>query len=832
MLSIRAYRAKRGVYILLSMFCALSVGAPLHGALDQAASQGGPENTGRSSHIVRYSGREYQTTSPAEASRPYSYASLKSLTDDEIVEYMGRGKSMLNLEHDALPKTVLPKGFWKMPPKTAALAFAEANRGTEHRMEYKLGFNEPAGDQPPASGHITFADIAAHANVRTHYFLRFDPKDSYLDYGREFDRWSFFREIDYDFRHVPLSYEEAVHMAHVIWWLGRLKTISQPGSFSDQYGSMGGGTSADGTGRMTLVGDNRPASMEAKGTVWAMSSIPLAWRGGKVDDNLLLNATSFLLAQSFQEYLGTRWSSLEPKRDRSASARDRTARTYPKPGDPVSLNARRFISLWTPGQKRISSPIMLQAIHAAGDFLWSDLETSLTEIGRVLPDAGKKPRSREEIYRDMDRISREIKDPKDRISRMDALVEELKQGRWDTDTSLPDLHKAINSSLQKLRLADRPAELAKLACSEEQDAMWALGRLREVDQRRYVNTLEWLLKNSKDESKRRVFDQIAKADRAKAEELARKVPAGRASDLSIGAYSVLDKAKAIPDEAQRVKSLIQLASDQKNERIDRSHAVDQLVPNGNPLRYPQKDIDDLLGKILVERTQGATGIDLSQFLRERAALALALRGRAAEYDRILEGSKTEQPPSGEAMIEAAALLTTFNPDQLKPRMAAFIKPHLSVTRWNVGELLWSVWIADLQELKSELMRIATSGPDDYEDRKASGAGPESRLEGRVHMARQILATWLEEDAVTRGKLLIALGMQDGWILSQDQPARWTRMKLSLQQLRRDLSPQDLIKVQDFVKARQARWGGDKIASPETGTNPYDDFAAMALGILK
>lgn len=104
----------------------------------------------------------------------------------------------------------------------------------------------------------------------------------------------------------------------------------------------------------------------------------------------------------------------------------------------------------------------------------------------------------------------------------------------------------------------------------------------------------------------------------------------------------------------------------------------------------------------------------------------------------------------------------------------------------------AVWSADLRGLKSDVERIATSGPDDYEDERAHSCGGEIRaIEGRFHLARKILHLWNEEDAMTRCRLLLAFGFNDAYEL--------VRMKTELAKTARILTREQRKEVSVFLE---------------------------------
>lgn len=119
----------------------------------------------------------------------------------------------------------------------------------------------------------------------------------------------------------------------------------------------------------------------------------------------------------------------------------------------------------------------------------------------------------------------------------------------------------------------------------------------------------------------------------------------------------------------------------------------------------------------------------------------------------------------------------------------------------VTDLLMAVWSADLRGLKADLERIATSGPDDYEDERAHSCGGKARaIEGRFHLARKILSLWNEEDPMTRCRLLLAFGFNNAYeFVEAPVTERLARMKIELAKTAQILTREQRKEVSDFLQ---------------------------------
>jgi hypothetical protein len=269
-----------------------------------------------------------QKPSAKDVSKPYSYASLRSLTHEDTVLYMSKGKSMRDLEVEKILKTRIPTDFWALNPKAAALATANQNRYPDHQMRFRLALDDRDGRMPPDNCSVAFTDVSdnSYNAIERHYFIRVDPKSSYLAYARS---WSggivYFNFVTdqpaFDLRYCELSYEEASHIAQTIWWLNRVRSS---GAASDGIGA--GLSSADGKGSLTVRNERGDVVFKLDATMRA-GQVSERWRAN-YNPETCLNLSAFLIAGVLTDRLGDRWSRFEPKPSQDTRARRTDAPRY------------------------------------------------------------------------------------------------------------------------------------------------------------------------------------------------------------------------------------------------------------------------------------------------------------------------------------------------------------------------------------------------------------------------------------------------------------------------------------------------------------------------
>lgn len=747
--------------------------------------------------------RGQKKPSPKDLSKPYQYASLKGLSNEDIVSYMGYGKNMSELLWESAIQTHIPTNFWTLDPKSAAFATADENRYPDHQKCFRLALDDRDGQKPPDICSISFTYVSdkSYNSIDCHYFLRVDPKRSYLACAGSWAGGMVFYNVihdqpAFDFRLCEMPYEEARHFAQTVWWLNRVRSLS----VVPQEGIPIMGSTADGSGSLSIRKDDGTVVVKLNGTIWS-GHVAERWRDSFTPE-VCLNLNSFLIARALPNHLGDRWSRFEPKHSQDILARQSSAPRYEQDEmKNIETLTEAFLDLYSPNQTTISFPIVRESARAAGGFVYTNLSSKLAQIQGQLPTTTPK-RSEAEIKAEMkqlDAIKPNDKGWRNAMTRHTALRKEL-MALYD-DTGADDvqaLRDSITLSQKKLQCAGDPQALQDWASSKEPGRQWALQYLKYKDRKRYVATLEWWMKNTNEAWARQAFDAIAAEDSERAKEIAKGIPPDKKGDLTVSAFAHLAEANDISDEQKRIKALIEVALDPKSGTEERGKAIELLVPPDQPLRYPTKDIDAALVKLLSPKLAD----DVVNFTLGCACRGLARRGKIEYFNKLEEVLKSSKDDVlYDDILGPLTQLAQCNPAKYNPRLKAILQPQMKQTNKRMTDLLMAVWSADLRELKPDLERIATSSPDDYEDERAHSCGGEvSAVEGRFHLARKILSLWNEEDTMTRCRLLLAFGFNDTFeFVEEPVPERLVRMKFELAKTAQILTREQLKEVSDFLQ---------------------------------
>lgn len=742
-----------------------------------------------------------QSTAPTE---PYRYTSLKDATDAELFRFMAQGKSEFYREAEKV-RHHLPEHFWTMDAKVAALAWVEANRTEKHRVHYQIAIDDRDKAEPPMRCTIAFSDASARCYnaVDSHYFVRVDPDDSYVafagssaagvvSYNAVYDQPVF------DLRICSLPYDRARQLAHVLWCLDRVRSRAViTNSETERTFTTGGGR-----GHFVMRVNGQAVIDHANGLGNGLND---SWTDNYTPETFL-NLASYLITNALPESLGQTWSQFEPTEQRPSEMRETSAPVYTE-AERKRLQefTERFLNWFSLSQERISFSIVSQAAQFIGDFGIVSDTPRLREIEAALPSPGPRKRSFDEISAERDKLPQpfDIKDPKKRKrveEQRAALDAESDAALYDDISGSPDLlRQALTVSLRRLAMATDAARLGTVAVSDADDGQWALRRLAQLDRKRYADALETLIRETKPKWARQFFAALAQIDHTRAATIARELPPDKIDALTLPAFVVLREAGAVPDEPQRLTTIIKMLHDPRTDWLERAHAIEALVPLDDALRYPGQEIDEALLKLFAPEQADESGT----FTLEEACLALARRGRTETFERIAEQLQTTQDKGNyDRVLESLAYLAQRDPARFRPRLVEIIRPHLSHTNKSVPSLIWIIWSADLRELEPELRRLATNDPTAFEDYKAhASGGAASAVTGRFHLARKILQLWSETDALTRAKLLVTFTATEAeGFFRNPQPERVARMNAEMNRTAGELSPDARNTLRIFITA--------------------------------
>jgi len=795
----------------------------------------------------------------AERQRPRAYqsSSLKGLSNEDLFAYMGGAPGATTREREERNREAVPERFWDSSPRDAALALLAATQAPEGKEHYAVAIGVPPAE-PPSAGMLVFSNYSdrSYNDMRTHYFVLFNPKSSFFAYAMTLAPGQVGYDVTrvgkaYELRSCELPYAEARHLAQVIWWLGLAETKEKKEIVSRPGLSFSGFSTADGRGHLSLLPEDGGRVIDETGILRAMTAGTWA---GEYDREVFLNVAGYAVEEILFERLFKEGREVRIRRIGRYLGISRDSGEY-APDELIRLKAEvlHFLSRYSPDGRRISHWHVLAAAQAAGDLVVTEAAALLGGIQKNLPrpaPAGKGGRTLEEIGKEIRKLmTEEASDESE--EKVDKLMEEFErvQGQAMGGQAIEkELNSAATTALRKIKAGDDVAALKKWAESGDHESTWAASRLRKIAATASVEVLAARLDTARPGDKPEILYAIYRADPQKALDIAAGVPASEVSELSTAAAEILGKAGLLSGDKARIASLIKVVMDEKANWEQRNAAIDVLVPRADPGRYPDKALDDAL--IAVVETEPSQGL-MPDFTQPAAARALSWRKRIDKLESLVAlfeaGNlrKAGKAPGDEAALKivvqdpinrdtylsAVTYLARLSGEAGPRRLARMIAPHFKRTNLRITEILWSAWAADLREFKDDIERIATASPTDEEGHRASSfGGPLTEVNERYHLARKIAALWNEEDLLTRGKLLIALGFKEAYELMESAALeRRESMKEALMKSAREATPTDLEALRKFMI-----WAEDKAIATESESvyrERKEAFAQLARGIL-
>jgi hypothetical protein len=684
----------------------------------------------------------------APPAAPWRYQTVG--TDPHVVaRFMDKGRSIRDLEAEARLVDTVPEAVWTLPPRDAALALAEANRSPAHRQRFRLAIDVRDGRGPPP---VLVIDLAVDSSrcyhdTRTVWRLRSGPDGAMLLKAGIAQGGVVFRDPIsvlpvYDLRAQPIDPALARHVAGVLWWLDRIRSLDRIGERSRSMMS----STADGRGLLRLSDGDGNEVCERADTLWS-GAIAERWRGAYGHEEML-NLANLLLLDGLVPRLGPAWS---------PEARP----------DQAGLEATAAEVLAHP--HLASRGILQRTVEAAGISVWHRREADLARLAATLDQNLPPLRTRAQIEAEINTLRGDAA----ASARVSDLYRELFSLEHRQAETAQALTAAIREARSRLAAGSDAVALEAWAVEGRPGWQWALARLHRLDAAAYVRALEARLASSTGHQARAFYTAIAAADPSRATALAAAMPTEGQGPLAVDTFAALQQADAITGVDQRIAALVQVLLDPQQGWEVRGKAIELLVPHAEPRRHPHAAIDEALVAVLAADKAD----DTVNFTRGRACLALARRGQVAQAGRVIDLlDATPDSYVRRDVLAAAVDLADQAGGAERERLVRWIAAQLERTNLNIDDVLWAAWTLDCRELAPLIEGLATAVADGIEGPMASSYGGKPRrvAEHRYHLARQIAQCWREQDAAARAILLLGLGYHDpqAW----EDPAR-TRRRL-------------------------------------------------------
>lgn len=717
--------------------------------------------------------------------KPYQYTSLKDSSNREILEYMKEGNSLNSLECETV-KPVFPENFWQKPPGDAVLELVEMNRHSDHKRQFQIAIDNSPGLEHPAQCGIfySYVDNPFYTGYRVHYFIRCTPGDSYLAYGVCSTSGLFHpgprdQEAIFKFRMCQLPDDIAGHFAHSAWLLNRVRSRRLEDDRGVIFDSF---SSADGTGTLKFKSGKSHIDFSITASDRAMS-IAETWND-QYDKETCLNFFTYLLHYGLKEKVK---SCLDDSKPQLPGKDQRTGEL-----------AEFFMKNFSPDEAQVSIPLVAEAVRYAGATAFKKYLPLIEKIDKQLNQYSiPRTRTANQVYDEIKSLEAKKQGPgKDALNKkINVLKEEF--NRVEVGISAPvaldRLRGAIRQAKKKIALARDGAALEKWVKSGKDGTAWATRKLKNQHPQRYIKLLEQRIQENKGFKAIEAFNQLEDLAPELIVVLSKKILTGQRKDLFVPAFRVLVRSCAISDIENWLPKLTESLTS-PDTKWERGFLIRFLIPKDNPLKYRDGCIDRALGTLL----DAGPKDERVKYILKDICLALAQRGRIEYFSKIKEWfDKADTFSEKGDILLTLTYLALRGKGRYLTELERLLGGYLKITDIKIGDVIRSVWAGDFIQFRDRLAEIATSGPEDYEDRAAYTSGSDKDVDGRYHMARKVCALWNEKDPFTRCKLWIAFGLEDYYEIMK-HPACKLRITEELSRIASNLNRQQKDDILIFI----------------------------------
>ncbi|MHC4526729.1 MAG: hypothetical protein ACYS29_02555 [Planctomycetota bacterium] len=739
--------------------------------------------------------------------KAYRYTSLKNLTNEQIVHYMGPGKKLPSTFKEKVQVvSYLGKNFWTDSARDAALVLAEVNRTLENRRLYRLSVDDSNGQKPPDICTLFFQYTANHFQFSFDFFVRCDPKGSHLVFALNGNTYSgSLGPCSVCF--LKLAYDDARQITHTVWCLNRVKSLPTRAEY--KHRSSGSWSSADGHAQLRLSSGRGRVELDKWGNVWYGAEVSEGWRGD-YDEGVFLNLAAYVIQKELVPYLKERYRTYESEVGYCDTSLEKVE-DKEKLGK-FKEHAQKAFRLCSLDERNLPLNTVRLLAERVGEMGSAESRADLHKLLNKLPardeqrlkELEKRRRKWEEELESFESEAADFLDKEPDPNTVEGPIGEyanLMPTEEDKKSEqIEYLRDAIVTAVKKIDAGSDPKALEQLAADEL--SWWAAKQLKKKDIDRYLGVLEGWLTKAPDWQQETIFEEIAETRPARARKIARKLRSDDVGARVIAALDFLekDRTETVRGEDAIVQAVIRTALAAKIGSGFRRDAIESLVPYEDPKRYKTDKIDEALLKLLDPKLGEADGLN---FTLGDACKALARRDGAKYFETVmaaLEANLDETLLFDDLIAAVAVAAQAAGPERSK-KLSDFLRSQLRRTRYEVKHLIWAAWVADFKDLRADLGRIATSGPDVCEDEDYSG--PSRDVTGRYHLARKVASLWNEDDPITRGRLLIAFAFELSHFI-EHEPGRLDRLRQALSDAAKELSTDQRQRVAGFLNWREQR----------------------------
>ena len=705
---------------------------------------------------------EAEVSAEAEPSKPYVYRSLEGRSNKDILSYMARGRTAWELRAaQDEEKTAVPE-LWNLSPRDAAITYIRRNRSPESQSLFLISAKPIGEEVPPEEGQITLSDGPSgcfSAGGAYIHHLYCSKTASFLVYAAGIQDWYQTplteNRVRFDFRKLDLSYEDARHLLQTIWWLSRVRT--QPLANRSNLGTLGHSTS-DGSAAVEINCGNIRQSIRAT----RLDPFPGRFIGSGDEDGIY-NKSAFvtLVAKLFSAEVPNRFG--DAWKEQAPRSRYTEWHTQAEL-DLLKVHSRELLAFFR--QKKVPPVVLSQVAGAIGNFGWQEFRDDVASIPDLLPPLldherrcieideaienlqltlgdGASRKAYDERWRkslapvleqagvDADERDGTATGDANRYAEVDRLFKESDDLRFNSPQwalEIAVLRSEVPGTLRQLDSYHDAAALFRLGLENPFFTRFVLSRLKELDRSlAQLLLFMWEVTAETDEHREYYADHRLSLEEPRSERTGLTAP----DDLL--------------DYRER-KTLIAKLTDSEAAYESRIRALHRLVPREDVHRYPDREIDEALLKII---TRSKMGTDLPP---DEVAVCAALRLGTDAWKPLL------MPIQGSLGLDPMPALTLIaqRHAELREKLRPVLSAELKEPGNRVNDVLWSAWLLDFRDLAADVVEAATNSPEDYENEHGKTSPTQSLSSSSAIIALAIsLRSGTRKIPLTRAKLLVA-----------------------------------------------------------------------------
>lgn len=682
---------------------------------------------------------------------PYHFLSLRNCSDEEIARFMSGEEETSSIHEAGAPDSNFPEQLWKTDPKTAAIAFAEANRSPKHRKNYQLWVDSSPSLTPPDAGWLVLDDFYNQTILRFGIDQPFLFHATTSSLGMVSNRY-----VDgnkHSLQIIPLSPDEARFLAHIAFWLEHI----QPDLTKKDYLHLMGGSSHASYGELDWQIDKQPQH-RIQSELW--HTIADRWRGG-CDETVQLNLSHYLFTQALPKHLGKRWEQ-PPRVDYDSHTQPFVERLRSQ--DDAATRAKLAQVILAALARHEAEPLPAKALVAlfecAGDAGLAATLPALENLSAKLPP----PTADEAEFTTLE--------PQFRFTSYDGPKDPDERKKWERYQSLEtalehdfltQVRRPLAQAIRQLRAVDQPALLREMAQGEDELAMWALRRIYQLQPDAYSETLIHRFATDDTRLRDSIFETLASVDPVAARRLRDSLTDEEQAKL-LFEITDFERTDDPPRAQSRIPKLLEIVE----------KPAEKVLVNGYPTssqRGPaitllaklplnpadQKRFERLLLNELISPT--STSKYSRDALTQAADALLTLPNPERFWDALYETTAVETGSSEfRSLFANLASLAIATPEPRLSQLAELLRPRFRDHKGQIDNLFRTALALDLRSLAPEIQHFATSGPTvpDGESTSSCKNNPDEPCLHRYHSARHVIALWQEPDADTQARMWAAL----------------------------------------------------------------------------